>query len=111
MFFQPLWTEHADGDADGSSDASRLTDQIMDAVAARFEMGVPKNVKLVAVYPAYVVVRGPSQDVSVPHIIHQPNWLDVLFPHGSSIRASAAWSICRGCHRIRVKSTSKTPSQ
>ena len=67
LFFQPFWTAHADGDADGSSDASRLTDETMDAVAARFEMGMTKNVKPVAVYPAYVVVRGPSQDVSVPH--------------------------------------------
>ena len=85
LFFQPFWTEDADGDADGSSDASRLTDEIMDAVAARFEMGVPKNVKLVAVYPAYVVVRGPSQDVSVPLIMNQPSWPNDLFPHGSGI--------------------------
>ena len=85
LFFQPFWTEDVDGDADGSSDASRLTDEIMDAVAARFEMGVPKNVKLVAVYPAYVVVRGPSQDVSVPLIMNQHSWPNDLFPHGSGI--------------------------
>ena len=42
LFFQPFWTEAADGDADGSSGASRLTDEIMDAVAARFEMGGPR---------------------------------------------------------------------
>lgn len=85
FFFQPFWIEEADGDADGSSGASRLTDEIMDAVASRFEMGVPKNVKLVAVYPAYVVVRGPSQDVSVPPISVQPSWPNDLFPHGSGI--------------------------
>ena len=33
LFFQPFWTEDADGDAAGSIDASRLTDEIMDAVA------------------------------------------------------------------------------
>ena len=85
LFFQPFWTKKADGDADGSSGASRLTDEVMAAVATRFAMGVPKNVKDVAVYPAYVVVRGPSQSVSVPHIIYQPNWPDDLFPHGSGI--------------------------
>ena len=81
LFFQPFWTE----DADGSSDASRLTDEDMAAVAARFEMGVPKHVKLVAVYPAYVVVRGPSQDVSVPLISNQPSWSNYLFRDGSGI--------------------------
>ena len=85
LFFQPFWIDEADGDADGSSGASRLTDEIMDAVASRFEMGVPNNVKLVAVYPAYVVVRGPSQDVSVPAISVQPSWPNGLFPHGSGI--------------------------
>ena len=62
LFFQPFWTE----DADGSSDADRATDEEI-AAAARFGMTMPKNVKYVAVYPAYVVVRGPLQDVSVPH--------------------------------------------
>ena len=46
---------------------------------------MPKHVKLVAVYPAYVVVRGPSQDVSVPAISFQPYLPNGLFPHGSGI--------------------------
>ena len=81
LFFQPFWIQHADGHADGGAQARER-----EAVAARFEMGAPKNVKLVGVYPAYLVVRGPSQDVSVPHITQQPNWLDLLFPHGSGIK-------------------------
>ena len=80
LFFQPFWAQHADGDADGGAQQRERA-----AVAARFEMGVPKNVKHVAVYPAYVVVRGPSQSVSVPHITYQPYWPDDLFPHGSGI--------------------------
>ena len=56
------------------------------AVAARFEMAVTDNVRCVRVYPAYFVVRGLSQDVSVPHITQQPNWLDLLSPHGSRIK-------------------------
>ncbi len=81
LFFQPFWTEHAEGDADGCAQ-----ERERDAVAARFEMGVPENVRRVGVYPAYLVVRGPSQDVSVTHITQQPNWPDLLFPHGSGIK-------------------------
>ena len=55
LFFQPFWIE----DADDRSAATRLTHENMAAVADRFQMEVPNNVKYVAVYPAYVVVRGP----------------------------------------------------
>ena len=56
------------------------------AVAARFKMEVPDNVRRVRVYPAYFVVRGPLQNVSVPHIAEHPYWPDLLFPHGSGIK-------------------------
>ena len=46
---------------------------------------VEENVKYIAVYPAYVVVRGPSQEVSVPLIRDQPSWSNELFPCGSGI--------------------------
>ena len=63
LFIQPFWTQHADGHADGGAQARER-----EAVAARFENGVADNVRRVGVYPAYLVVRGPSQYVSVPHI-------------------------------------------
>jgi len=81
LFFQSFWTQHADGDADGGAQQRERA-----AVAARFEMEVTENVRRVGVYPAYFVVRGLSQDVSVPHITQQPNWPDLLFPHGSGIK-------------------------
>ena len=51
----------------------------MAAVAGRFEM-VPDHARYIAVYPAYVVVRGPSKDVTVPNIKNQPWWPGRLFP-------------------------------
>ena len=56
----------------------------MAAVAASFGI-VPDNVRYIAVYPAYVVVRGPAQEVSVPFIRAQPCWSNDLIPCGSGI--------------------------
>ena len=81
LFFQPCRTHHAEGDADGGAE-----ERERHAVAARFEMEVPKNVRRVRVYPAYVVVRCPLQNASVPHIAEHPYWPDLLFPHGSGIK-------------------------
>ena len=47
LLFQPFWTKHAEGDADGGAEERERA-----AVAARFEMGVPQNVRRVGVYPA-----------------------------------------------------------
>ena len=81
LFFQPFWIHHAEGDADGGAEERERA-----AVAARFEMAVTDNVRRVRVYPAYFVVRGPLQNVFMPHIAQQPYWLDLLFPHGSGIK-------------------------
>ena len=59
-------------------------DEYMAAVAARFGV-VSDNVKYISVYPAYLVVRGPSTDVGRPHISEQPWWDGKLFPCGSGI--------------------------
>ena len=47
--------------------------------------GVPKNVKRVAVYPAYVVVRGSCKEVFVPAFWQQPCWPGKLLPIRSVI--------------------------
>ena len=78
LFFQPFWTE---------DDDTRFSDEDMAAVAARFGV-VPKNARYIAVYPAYLVVRGPSKEVSVPAIWAQPWWTGELFPCGSGIERS-----------------------
>ena len=62
VFFQPFWTEDCD---------DKVGDDEMVAVAAHFGV-VSDNVKYISVYPAYLVVRGPSTDVSRPHISEQP---------------------------------------
>ena len=46
---------------------------------------VPVNVKLIAVYPAYFVVLGPSNDVTRPKMWEQPEWDCKLFPRKSCI--------------------------
>ena len=56
VFFQPFWTEQSH---DTYSDAQ------MAAVATRIGV-VPKNVRYIAVYPAYLVVLGPSKEVIRP---------------------------------------------
>ena len=81
LLFQPFWTKHAEGDADGGAEERGRA-----AVAARFDMAVTENVRRVRVYPAYFVVRGPLQNVSVPHIAEHPYWPGRLFPHGSGIK-------------------------
>ena len=58
VFFQPFWAEDLH---------DKLGDNEMAAVAARFGV-VSGNVKYISVYPAYLVVRGPSTAVSTPHI-------------------------------------------
>ena len=57
VFFQPFWTEDPLHE--------KLGDNEMVAVAARFGV-VSDNVKYITVYPAYLVVRGPSTAVSNP---------------------------------------------
>ena len=74
-FFQPFWTEDRH---------DKVGDDEMAAGAARFG-GVSDNVKYISVYPAYLVVRGPSTDVSRPHISEHPWWDGRLFPCGSGI--------------------------
>ena len=46
---------------------------------------VPSNVKYLFVYPAYVVVLGPSQDVTKPQMWQHPQWDGKLFPCNSRI--------------------------
>jgi len=75
VFFQPFWTEDIH---------DRLGDDEMAAVAARFGV-LSGNVKYNSVYPAYLVVRGPSTEVSRPHVSEQPWWDGKLFPCGSGI--------------------------
>ena len=75
VFFQPFWTEDLH---------DRLGDDEMAAVAARFGV-VSDNVKYISVYPAYLVVRGPSTEVSRPHISEQPWWDGKLLHCGSGI--------------------------
>ena len=62
----------------------RCTDAEIAAVAARFGMR-PENVQFVSVYPAYLMVLGPSQEVSKPHMSQSPWWDGTLFPGGSPI--------------------------
>ena len=77
VFFQPFWTDESH---------DRFNDDEMAAVAARFGV-VPKNARYIAVYPAYLVVLGPSGEVSRPEFWSQPSWSDELFPHGSGIQS------------------------
>ena len=65
LLFQPFWCTHAEDDAEGGAEETA-------AVAARFEMAVTDNLRCVRVCPAYFVVRGPLQNVSVPHIAEHP---------------------------------------
>ena len=78
LFFQPFWT---------TVSQNMLNETQMAAVAARFGV-VPENASCIAVYPAYLVVRGPSKEVSVPAIWAQPWWTGELFPYGSGIERS-----------------------
>ena len=75
LFFQPFWTEDAD---------DRFGDEDMAAVAERFGV-VEQNARYIVVYPAYAMVRGPCQQVSVPAMRHQPWWLGLLSPCKSGI--------------------------
>ena len=75
LFFQPFWTEDVD---------DRFGDEDMAAVAERFGVVEP-NARFFAVYPAYAMVRGPCQQVSVPAMRNQPWWPDQLFPCKSAI--------------------------
>ena len=74
MFFQPFWIEEPQ---EGFND-----DEIA-AVAARFNMTVPKNARFIAVFPAYLVVLGPFSSISRPGMWDAPNWNGKLFPRGS----------------------------
>ena len=66
IFFQPVWTgESHDG----------FNDDEMAAVAARFGV-VPQNASYIVVYPAYLVVLGPSKEVTRPEFWRQPSWND-----------------------------------
>ena len=73
--FRPFWTEDAD---------DRFGDEDMAAVAERFGV-VEQNARYIAVYPAYAMVRGPCQQVSVPAMRNQPWWPGQLFPCKSAI--------------------------
>lgn len=64
LFFQPFWTEDAD---------DRFADEVIAAVAERFGV-VEQNARYSVVYPAYAMVRGPCQQVSVPAMRNQPWW-------------------------------------
>ena len=75
MFFQPFWIEEPQ---EGFND-----DEIA-AAAARFNMTVPKNARFIAVFPAYLVVLGPSASISRPGMWDAPKWDGKLFPCGSS---------------------------
>ena len=77
LFFQPFWFEDP---------YERCTDAETAAVAARFDM-MPDNVQFISVYPAYLLVLGPSEEVSKPHMSQQPGWDGKLFPCGSPIEA------------------------
>ena len=63
VFFQTFWTDESH---------DRFNDDEMAAVAARFGV-VPKNARYIAVYPAYLVVLGPSKDVARPPFWYQPS--------------------------------------
>ena len=75
MFFQPFWIEEPQ---EGFND-----DEIA-AVAARFNMTVPKNARYIAVSPAHLVVLGPFASTSRPIMWDAPVWDGKLFPCGSS---------------------------
>jgi hypothetical protein len=75
VFFQPFWTDVKH---------DRFNDVEMAAVAACFGV-VPENASYIAVYPAYLVVLGPSKEVTRPEFWRQPSWNDKLFPRGSGI--------------------------
>ena len=75
LLFQPFWTEGAD---------DMFGDKEMAAVAERFGV-VEQNARYIVVYPAYAMVRGPCQQVSVPAMRNQPWWPDQLFPCKSAI--------------------------
>jgi len=77
VFFQPFWTDEGHATLNKAETA---------AVAARFGI-VTQNVNKIAVYPAYLVVLGPSGEVSRPEFWSQPSWSDELFPHGSGIQS------------------------
>ena len=75
LFFQPFWTEEPQ---EGFND-----DEIA-AVAARFNMNVPKNARCITVFPAYLMVLGPFASSSRPGMWDSPAWDSKLFPCGSS---------------------------
>ena len=73
MFFQPFWIEEPQ---------EGFNDDEFDAAAARFDM-IAKNARLIAVFPAYLVVLGPFSSISRPGMWDAPNWNGKLFPCGS----------------------------
>ena len=75
MFFQPFWIEEPQ---------EEFNDDEFAAAAARFNMTVPKNARFIAVFPAYLVVLGPSASISRPGMWDSPVWDGKLFPCGSS---------------------------
>ena len=66
IFFQPFWTDEGHATLNKAETA---------AVAARFGI-VTQNVNKIAVYPAYLVVLGPSKEVTRPEFWRQPSWND-----------------------------------
>ena len=62
MLFQPFWTE------------DKCIDEDIAAVADRFDV-LPANARYIAVYPAYVLIRGSCNELSVPAIREQPGGL------------------------------------
>ena len=73
MFFQPFWIEEPQ---------EGFNDDEFDAAAARFDM-IAKNARLIAVFPAYLVVLGRFSSISRPGMWDAPNWNGKLFPCGS----------------------------
>ena len=73
MFFQPFWIEEPQ---------EGFNDDEFDAAAARFDM-IAKNARLIAVFPAYLVVLGRFSSISKPGMWDAPNWNGKLFPCGS----------------------------
>ena len=74
MFFQPFWIEEPQ---------EGFNDDEFDAAAARFDM-IAKNARLIAVFPAYLMVLGPFSSISRPGMWDAPKWDGKLFPCGSS---------------------------
>ena len=79
-FFQPFWTE----DANPLTPCWYGNEVDVHAVADRYKVR-PKDVKYIAVYPAYIVILGPCREVVVPAVAAQPWWNRAWAPSGSII--------------------------